>query len=55
MFFLTLCLLFIIRLRFPTGKSIAEIFKVGDIKKNNAHSQCLFHVVQEIQEIELDC
>ena len=25
MFFLTLCLLFIIRLRFPTGKSIAEI------------------------------
>ena len=24
MFFLTLCLLFIIRLRFPTGKSIAE-------------------------------
>ena len=27
MFFLTLCLLFIIRLRFPTGKSIAEIMK----------------------------
>ena len=27
MFFLTLCLLFIIRLRFPTGKSIAEIDK----------------------------
>ena len=27
MFFLTLCLLFIIRLRFPTGKSIAEISK----------------------------
>ena len=27
MFFLTLCLLFIIRLRFPTGKSIAEINK----------------------------
>ena len=25
MFFLTLCLLFIIRLRFPTGKFIAEI------------------------------
>ena len=27
MFFLTLCLLFIIRLRFPTGKSIAEIIE----------------------------
>ena len=26
MFFLTLCLLSIIRLRFPTGKSIAEIY-----------------------------
>ena len=27
MFFLTLCLLFIIRLRFPTGESIAEIIE----------------------------
>ena len=31
MFFLTLYLFFIIRLRFPTGKSIAEIIETRNI------------------------
>ena len=30
MFYFTLCLLFITRLRFPTGKSIAEIIETGN-------------------------
>ena len=37
MFFLTLCLLFIICLRFPTGKSIAEI-----IETRMFYNACVF-------------